>query len=317
MNIDTILMTIFSTTFLYAAPLIYTSIGGSFSELAGVVNVGLEGIMVMGAFSSTVFSLYFAKEYNVGLLVISILIGGLAGVVFSILHAVATVNFHANHIISGTVLNLLAPATAVFLTRILYSGKGQTPNLTRGIETINVPGLNKIPLLGSLFFKNASITAYLGIAIAFVSWYVLMKTRFGLRIRSVGENPEAADTLGINVTRYRYAGVLISGLLGGIGGAVMAQSVTLNFSVSTISGQGFMALAAMIFGKWNPIGAAFASVFFGLAQSLPIISAYIPGLSKVNSVWFQIAPYVITIVVLVLFFGKSIAPAADGVDYKK
>ena len=127
----------------------------------------------------------------------------------------------------------------------------------------------------------------------------------------------AADTLGINVYKYRYLGVLISGFLGGMGGAVMAQSITMNFSSNTISGQGFMALAAMIFGKWHPIGAMGAALFFGLAQSLPITGAYIPLLSHVNSVWFQVAPYVITIIVLVIFLGKAVAPAADGTNYVK
>ncbi len=317
MNLTTILMTVVSTTLVYAAPLIFTALGGTFSERSGVVNVGLEGIMVVGAFSSSVFTLSFAKTLGSATPWVALLVGAFFGLLFSILHAVATINFRADHIISGTVLNLMAPALCVFLTRILYSGKGQTPVLDQGLGTYTVPGLSKIPVLGSIFFTRTSIIAYVAIVIGIFSWYFLYRTNIGLRLRSVGENPVAADTLGINVYQYRYLGVLMSGFLGGFGGAVMAQSITLNFSVSTISGQGFMALAAMIFGKWNPLGATGAAIFFGLAQSLPIIGAYIPVLAHVNSVWFQIAPYLITVIVLVIFFGKAVAPAADGQNYIK
>lgn len=317
MSLETILMTVFSSTLIYAAPLIFTALGGTFSERSGIVNVGLEGMMIVGAFSSTVFTLSFSNALGAATPWLSILVGGFFGFLFSILHSVATVNFRADHIISGTVLNLLAPGLCVFLTRIIYNGKGQTPIIEQGLGTYTFPGLSKIPVLGKILFTRTSLVAYVAILIAIVSWYFLYRTNVGLRLRSVGENPVAADTLGINVYKYRYLGVLISGFLGGMGGAVMAQSITMNFSSNTISGQGFMALAAMIFGKWHPIGAMGAALFFGLAQSLPITGAYIPLLSHVNSVWFQVAPYVITIIVLVIFLGKAVAPAADGTNYVK
>lgn len=173
------------------------------------------------------------------------------------------------------------------------------------------------PVIGKVLFTHTSLIAFIAIIVGILCWYFFFRTSLGLRMRSVGENPMAADILGINVVKYKYMGVLISGFMGGIGGAVMAQSITLNFSASTISGQGFMSLAAMIFGKWNPLGATGAALFFGLAQSLPIIGAYIPLLSHVNTVWFQIAPYAITIIVLVIFLGKAVAPAADGENYIK
>lgn len=317
MSFSTVLMTVFSTTLIYAAPLIFTALGGAFSEHSGIVNVGLEGMMIVGAFSSTVFNLFCAKIFGAATPWISLLIGAVFGLLFSLLHAVATINFRADHIISGTVLNMLAPALCVFLTRIFYNGKGQTPIIDQSMGTFTFPGLSKIPLLGKMLFTHTSLVAYLAIIVGIIGWYFLYRTNIGLRLRSVGENPVAADTLGINVVEYRYLGVLISGFLGGIGGAVMAQSITLNFSVSTISGQGFMSLAAMIFGKWNPLGATAAAIFFGLAQSLPIIGGYVPFLAHVNSVWFQIAPYAITIVVLVIFLGKAVAPAADGQNYIK
>ncbi|SEM35179.1 nucleoside ABC transporter membrane protein [Ligilactobacillus sp. WC1T17] len=317
MSFTTLLMTLVSSTLVYAAPLIFTALGGTFSERSGIVNVGLEGMMVVGAFSSIVFTLDFDKTLGNATPWLAILVGGAFGLLFSLLHAVATINFRADHIISGTVLNLLAPGLCVFLTRIFYSGKGQTPVISQGLDKVTFPGLSKIPFFGEVLFTRTSLIAYLAILISIVSWYFLYRTNIGLRLRSVGENPVAADTLGINVYKYRYMGVLISGFLGGMGGAVMALTITLNFSTNTISGQGFMALAAMIFGKWHPIGAMGAAVFFGLAQSLSITSAYIPLLSHVDSVWFQIAPYLITIIVLVIFLGKAVAPAADGTNYIK
>lgn len=316
MSFVSMLALIVSSTLVYSAPMVFTSIGGAFSEHGGIVNVGLEGIMTAGAFSSIVFNLTFAKQFGDATPWLGVLVGAITGLLLSLLHAVATINFRADHIISGTVLNLLAPPMGVFLIKAIYN-KGQTENITQNFGYFSFPGLAKIPVLGPIFFKNTSAPAWLSILIAIISWWVLFKTRFGLRLRSCGENPQAADTLGVNVYAMRYAGVLISGVLGGIGGAVFAQSISGNFSISTIAGQGFMSLAAMIFGKWNPIGAMWSSLFFGLAQSLSIISSQLPGISSVPSVYLQIAPYVITMIVLVAFLGSSVAPKADGVNYIK
>lgn len=236
---------------------------------------------------------------------------------FSLIHAVATVNLRANHIVSGTVINMLAPALAVFLTRVLFDGRGQTDIIQFNFGKSSIPLLKDIPVIGKIFFTNTSAMAFVAIIVAILSWILLYKTRFGLRLRSVGEHPQAADTLGINVYVMRYAGVMISGLLGGIGGAIAAQSISLNFSHSTIAGQGFIALAAMIFGKWNPLGAMGAAIFFGFAQSLSVIGSYIPLIKDVPPVVLQTAPYILTIIVLVGVIGKSEAPAADGETYIK
>lgn len=316
MNFVSILALIVSSTLVYSAPLIFTALGGVYSENSGIVNIGLEGIMTIGAFSSIVFNLTFASSLGKATPWIGALVGGIAGLIFSLLHAVATINFRADHIISGTVLNLMAPPLGVFLIKAIYN-KGQTQNISANFGYFSFPGLANIPVIGPIFFKNTSAPAWCAIILAIFLWWVLYKTRFGLRLRSTGENPQAADTLGINVYKMRYIGVLISGFLGGIGGAVFAEAISGNFSVTTIVGQGFMALAAVIFGKWNPIGAMLASLFFGFAQSLSIIGNQLPGISHIPSVYMQIAPYVITILVLVLFFGKSVAPAADGVNYIK
>ncbi|WKF85053.1 ABC transporter permease [Lacticaseibacillus pantheris] len=317
MDLQVILLTLVSTTLVYSAPLIFTAIGGAFSEHSGIVNVGLEGIMVMGAFAGSVFNLTFGKELGGLTPWLGLIAGGVVGVLFSLIHAVATINWRTDHIISGTVLNLMAPALGVYLTRLLYEGRGQTAILQHPLSTTTIPLLSKIPVIGPIFFTKTSVVAYLGIIVSIFCAWVLTHTRFGLRLRSVGEHPEAADSVGISVYRYRYMGVMLSGFLGGIGGAVMAESITLNFSVTTIVGQGFMALAAMVFGKWHPVGAMGAAVFFGFAQSLSIVGAYIPVIKSMPDVIFSIAPYLITIIVLVAFVGKSAAPAADGSTFVK
>lgn len=316
MSAMSIFILLISQMLIYSAPLIFTSLGGVFSERAGVVNVGLEGIMVIGAFAGVVFNIEFAEALGKTTPILAILVGGFAGVIFALIHAVATITLRADHVVSGTVLNLLAPAFAVFLVKVIY-GKGQTDSIRESFGKFSFPILADIPVLGDLFFKNTSLMGYVAIAVAFVSWFILYKTKFGLRLRSVGEHPQAADTLGINVYAMRYAGVLIAGFLGGVGGAVSAQSVNINFSATTIVGSGFIALAAVIFGKWDPIGAMLASLFFGLSQSLAVIGSQIPLLANVPTVYLQIAPYVITVVALAAFFGKAVAPKADGINYIK
>ena len=315
MNLVNMLQVIVVNMLVYSTPLIFTSIGGVFSERGGIVNVGLEGIMTMGAFGSVVFNLTTAHIFGSMTPWISIIFGALVGALFASLHAVATVNLRADHIISGTVLNLMAPSLGVFLCMVIYNS-GQV-NINEQLGYWNFPLLDKIPVIGKIFFTNTSLPAFLAILVAFLAWWLLFKTRFGLRLRSVGENPQAADTLGINVYAYRWAGVLISGVLGGIGGGIYAQAISGNFSVSTIVGQGFISLAAMIFGKWNPIGAMLASLLFGLSTSLAVVGGQIPGVKEIPSTFLQMLPYVVTIVVLAVFLGKATAPKADGTNYIK
>lgn len=215
MSID-LIASILTQTLIYSAPLILTALGGVFSERSGIVNVGLEGIMVMGAFTSIVFNLEMYDQFGAMTPWLGILVGGLAGIVFSLLHAVATINFRADHIISGTVMNLMAPALAVFLVKAIY-GKGQTDNISGTLGYYSFPVLKDIPVIGTIFFKDTFLPAYVAILIAVLAWFIIFKTKFGLRLRSVGEHPQAADTLGINVYLMRYSGVLISGFLGGMG----------------------------------------------------------------------------------------------------
>ncbi|MEG0255155.1 MAG: ABC transporter permease [Vagococcus sp.] len=308
---------IVSSALVYSAPLIFTALGGTFSERSGVVNVGLEGIMTVGAFSATVFNLSTAGTFGSMTPWISMLFGGFIGILFALIHAVATVNLRADHIVSGTVINLMAPGLTVFLTKMMFDGHGQTDMIKQTFGKFSFPILKDIPVLGPIFFKDTSAPAYVAILVALLAYFVIFKTKFGLRLRSVGENPQAADTLGINVYGMKYAGVLISGFLGGMGGAVAVQSISGQFSISTIAGQGFISMAAMIFGKWNPISVMFAAIFFGLSQSLAVIGNLIPGIKELPAVYLQAAPYVLTVLVLVIFIGKSQGPKAIGKTYVK
>nr|WP_157950888.1 ABC transporter permease [Peribacillus acanthi] len=299
-----------------AAPLIYTALGGVFSERSGVVNIGLEGLMVIGAFVAIIFNLTFADTLGAITPWVSIVVAMIAAMIFSLMHAVASITFRADQVVSGVAINFLAVGLSLFLVKLIYD-KGQTDSIQELFEKIDLPVLSKIPVLGKIFFSNGYYVSYLAIVLAFVVWFVIYKTPFGLRIRSVGEHPMAADTMGVNVTRIRYMGVMISGAFAGLGGAVLASTVTLDFSHSTINGQGFMALAAMIFGKWHPLGAMGAALFFGLAQSLSIVGASLPFFKDIPAVYLLILPYLLTIIALTGFIGRADAPKALGSPYIK
>ncbi|PUB18203.1 ABC transporter permease [Paenisporosarcina sp. OV554] len=300
----------------YAAPLIVTAIGGVFSERSGVVNIGLEGLMVMGAFIGILFNLTFVNVFGESTEWIALLAAMVVAALFSLLHAVASVSFRADQVVSGVAINLLAVALCLFLVKMIYD-KGQTDFVQERFLRDDIPFLKDIPILGPMFFQNVYWTSVLAIGIAILAWVVLYYTPFGLRLRAVGEHPMAADTMGINVTRMRYIAVMISGGLAGIGGAIYSQSISLDFGHSTINGQGFMALAAMIFGKWHPLGAMGAAVFFGFAQALSIVGGSLPYISEIPSVFLLILPYVLTILALAGFIGKANAPKALGTPYIK
>jgi general nucleoside transport system permease protein len=312
-----ILQLIISSTILYASPLIFTALGGVFSERSGVVNIGLEGLMVIGAFSGIVTSLYFegtgagAASPWLGLIA-AVIVGAL----FSLFHAVASITFRADQVVSGVALNFLAVGLSVFLIRKIFD-KGQSDVIKVSISKMDVPFLSDIPIIGQLLFSKIALTSYIAIALSVVVWFVLYKTPFGLRLRSVGEHPMAADTMGINVTKMRYIGVMLSGALAGLGGAVYGLTTALQFGSTTIAGQGFIALAALIFGKWNPLGALGAALFFGLSQSLAVSGGTLPLLSDVPSVFLAIAPYVLTIIALTGLIGRADAPKAIGTPYIK
>ena len=318
MSITTMLTLMVSSMLIYSAPLVFTSIGGVFSERGGVVNVGLEGIMVMGAFSGVVFNLEFAQDLGAATPWLALLVGGLVGAIFSLIHAVATVHFRADHVVSGTVLNLMAPALAVFLVKVLYN-KGQTDNLTQTFGRFDFPVLANIPVIGDIFFKSTSLLGYLAIAFSFLAWFILFKTRFGLRLRSVGEHPQAADSVGINVYKMRYLGTTISGALGGFGGYLYIATVANGTASGAVAGMGFLAMAIMIFGNWSPLGVAFGSLMFGFLKCLSVVYNQIPftkGL-PLPMYFYNIIPYLVVLIVLGFSSGKSRAPKAEGIPYDK
>lgn len=300
----------------YAAPLIFVAIGGVFSERSGVVNIGLEGLMVFGAFVGILFNLMFADTFGNATPWIALIAAMVGSILLSVLHAVASITFRADQVVSGVAINLLAIALSLYLVKKIFD-KGQTDFIAERFPRYNIPLLEDIPILGKMFFTSVYNTSILAIAIAFIAWFVIYKTPFGLRLRAVGEHPMAADTMGINVTRMRYIAVMISGGLAGIGGAIYAQTISGDFGHATINGQGFMALAAMIFGKWHPLGAMGAALFFGLAQSLGIAGSTIPYIENIPNVFLLILPYVLTILALAGFIGRANAPKASGVPYIK
>ncbi|MBN2849466.1 MAG: ABC transporter permease, partial [Erysipelotrichaceae bacterium] len=251
---------VFQNSLLFTVPLVVVALGGMFSERSGIVNIALEGIMVIGAF----FSIFFIKTFQGTippqlLFILAMFIAMFVGILFSLLHAYASINMKANQTISGTALNLFAPAFAVYTARMVQ-GVSQI-DFKNNFRIPKVPLLGDIPVIGNLIFQNVYITTYIGIGILVVASIILYKTRFGLRLRACGEHPQAADSVGVNVYRMRYLGVGISGFLAGIGGLAYTLAAGSGFT-STVAGYGFLALAVMIFGNWKPVNILFASFFF-------------------------------------------------------
>ena len=301
---------IIGTTLMYSTPLIYTSLGGVLSENSGVINIGLEGMMVIGAFAGA------AIGYFVGDPWIAFIGAGIAGGLFGLLHAFACVTFGANQVVSGIAVNFLGAGIALFLSRMFFEGATMTKSIP--LDNKMPRPLNGVFPDGSLLniiFDNQYATVYLAFLMVLVIWFFLYKTKFGLRLRSVGEHPTAADTLGINVMKIRYFAVIMSGVFAGFGGAAMSLAIVSNFRPTLISGHGFIALAAMIFGKWKPQGALLACLLFGGAQGLAVFLGQFNF--KISTQLISMLPYVITIVVLIGFVGKSAAPSADGIPYEK
>ncbi|MGN7358333.1 ABC transporter permease [Paenibacillus sp. SAF-054] len=304
-----------NTTLVFSTALIFAAMGGIFSERSGVTNIGIEGLMTFGAFAAGVASFY-AEDAGMGSAspYIGLLAALVMGIIASLIHAVASITFKADQVISGVVINFLAAGSTLYMVKLLFDGAGETTLLNFGLEKWAIPFLSEIPIIGEGIFNNYP-TTYLAIILVLVSFYVLYKTSFGLRLRAVGEHPSAADTVGVKVLRMRYIGVILSGALAALGGATITLTTTNTFSHNTISGQGFIAIAAMIFGKWNPVGAFGAAVFFGFSQAIGNYFQLFDWSKDIPQEFIYMLPYVLTVIVLVAAVGKSSAPAALGEPY--
>ena len=308
MNFSTIALFI-SDTLLFATPLLFTALGGMFTEKAGVTNIGLEGMMTIGAFAGATVG-YFTKSALLGFIA-----GGIAAALVALIHAIVCITFGADQVVSGIAINFIGPGVSLFICSLLFEGAKQTIPVADGEGKMikifdNLTGIQFIDkILGQY------ITTYIALGlVALISIY-LYKTKFGLRLIAVGEHPKAAETLNVNVYLYRYFAVVISGLLAGFGGATMSLATVSNFSQSLISGHGFIALVAVIFGKWKPYGVLGACLFFGAAQELEIL---LPGLNiNIPESILPMVPYISTLLVLIFFVGKSKGPSSAGVPYIK
>ena len=306
-----ILTTVIPLALSNTAPLLIIALGGLYSERSGVVNIALEGLMGMGAFAAAIFIYLTSGTLGGAAVWIAIIIAALAGGIYSLLHAFASVTMRANQVISGTALNILSTALTVYLARII-TGSGNIK--IHGFSKKNVPFLSDIPVIG-MFFRNAYVTTLIVLLITVLSWFILYKRPFGMRLRACGENPQAADSMGINVRKMRYFGVVISGMLAGLGGAIVVTTYSWEFSSLVYSGLGFLALAALIFGKWNPWGVLGASLFFGFAKTVAEISKLFAFTQSMPNIIFNTFPYVATIIALILFSKNAYGPRASGEPY--
>lgn len=305
------ILIILASTFRLATPLIFAALGGVFTERSGVVNIALEGIMVMGAFFA-ILGVYLTGSVWIGLLSAII-----AGIITSLLLGVLAVNLKANQVVAGVAINILAVSLTSLLLQLVWQRSGQTDSLESSFSS--APGILKplesIPVIGD-FFGGLTPFVYFAVIAAIVSYVVLFKTPFGLRVRAVGEHPKAADTVGINVYKTRYICVMISGALAGIGGAALSIGAVNIFAEGMTAGKGFIAIAAMIFGKWHPIGALAACLFFGFCEAVQINPQPL-GLGFIPSELLTMVPYIATILALIGVVGKAVAPKASGQPYEK
>ncbi|MDR2817686.1 MAG: ABC transporter permease [Oscillospiraceae bacterium] len=293
-------------TLMYTTPLLFAALGGVISELSGVMNIGLEGIMTFGAFTAAAVSFFSGNPF------LGFFAAGLAGALLISLHAVASITFRADQTISGTAINFLGAGISVLLTKKFF-------------HTSTSPSAPKLPSVFPKWIthhferttfqtlKSISIATLLAFIFVYLLYFILYKTSWGLRILATGEHPAAVDTLGISVPKVRYFCVLASGMLAGFGGAFVSISVTSSFSSIVICGQGFIALAAMIFGKWTPHGAMLSCLLFGFARECTTLFEKEGGLIPPSLL--ETLPYILTLMALILFVGKSAMPKADGIPY--
>ncbi len=295
-----------ATTLRYATPLVFASIGGMFSERSGVVNIALEGMMLAGAF----FGILGADKLHSWIL--GLLVAVLAGGVFAAVHAFFAIHLRADQIVGGTAINFLALGLTGYLFIQTYGDQG-TPAGISEIPNVSLPGLRDVYFIGPAL-GNLNLMIWLSFAVIVLSYIVMFRTPIGLRIRAVGEHPRAADTVGISVYRVRYGAVVLSGMLAALGGAYLSIGFVHSFNQNMTEGRGFIALAALIFGRWRPFGAFGAALLFGFSSAL---AQRLQDYSQSAGTLFNALPYVLTLIAVAGVIGRSIPPAAIGRPYKK
>ncbi len=298
---------LFAAMLRYATPLIFAAIGGMFSERSGVVNIGLEGMMLMGAFFAILVD-DKADSWILGLAA-----GVLSGGVAALVYAFFAIHLRADQILGGTAINFLALGLTGYLYIDIYGQQGTSSNSIESIPSVHISLIEDVPFFGPIF-SQLNLMIWLALLLIVVSSIVMFKTPVGLRIRSVGEHPRAADTVGINVYGVRYGAVVLSGMLAAAGGAYLSIGFLNSFGENMTAGRGFIALAALIFGNWRPYGAAAACMLFGFSSAL---ATRLPEYSQSASVLFQALPYVLTLIAVAGVIGRSTPPAAVGRPYKK
>ena len=323
-----IITSMLATTIAVATPLTLGALSGIYCERAGVVNIGIEGMMLGAAFFGWLASIYMNTIFHFPAMVsllVGVIVAILTGGLFALLHAVLSITFKVDQIIGGTVINILATGITGFLNRQMFFGAGsvfggQVPHSPGVLPRIHIPLLADIPVIGRIFEQQP--IALTALALVIITHFILFYTRWGLRTRAVGEHPRAADTVGINVIRMRYMNVIIGGFMAGLGGGYFTLESISSFEPLMTNGRGFIALAAMIFGNWTPFGAWAAALVFGAAQALQINLQFFrtsipPQLAFLqNSYVVGLAPYILTMLILTGLIGKTIPPAADGKAYE-
>ncbi|MDQ0997724.1 ABC-type uncharacterized transport system permease subunit [Phyllobacterium ifriqiyense] len=315
------ILQLFDSTIRLSAPLLLACLAGLYSERAGIFDIGLEGKMLAGAFAAGAVATWYGSA-GLGLLAaiaVSVALG--------LVHGFASITHRGNQIVSGVAINFIAAGTTVILGQAWFHQGGRTPSLpnTARFNAINLPGaetLREIPIIGPIYFElisGHSILVYLAFLLVPLTWWVLYRTRFGLRLRAVGENPAAVDTAGISVPWLRYRAVICCGILCGVAGAYLATAQGAGFVKDMTAGKGYIALAALIFAKWRPVQAMYACLLFGFLDALGIRlqGQTLPLIGEVPVQLMQALPYILTIILLAGFIGKAIPPKAGGVAYVK
>jgi simple sugar transport system permease protein len=315
------LLQILDSTLRLATPLLLACLAGLFSERSGIFDIGLEGKMLAAAMSSG------AVAFLTGSVWLGLLAGIGASMLFALIHGIASITFRGNQLISGVALNFLASGLTVLIAQALFGQGGRTPPLEGAarFNPITLPfaeTLQGVPILGPLYFEvisGHSLLVYVALAMVPLSWWILNRTRFGLRLRAVGENPAAVDTAGVSVVGLRFAAVAITGVLCGLAGAYMATALQAGFGREMTAGRGYIALAALIFAKWRPVAALWACLLFGFFQALALRPDVVEAVVqvKVPVPLLDALPYILTVIVLAGFIGKAIPPRAGGEPYVK